>query len=163
MIKRILIIAAVLAVFVFVVNNRQSTAVDFSKANQVAKGISDTFVSQAEAQTPIVNQTGQTLTVTATTTGAGAMTLLAAPSTGVRNYITQVQCVNTSASTQAVASIKSGSTTIWYVGCPPASVNQGIVVFSPPLRQPDTATSLTMTMSAAATTAYMNMSGFTAK
>ncbi len=119
------------------------------------------FVPSAEAQVPPIPQ-AIPVTATATTTGAGAMDLLAAPAANLRNYVYQVFCVNTSASTQMVASLKDGSTTLAYVSCPPAAAATP-VNFNPPLRQPTLGTKLTMTASTATTTAYFYMAGFTAR
>lgn len=135
---------------------------DRSVVDNAPRIFAGALVPNAEAQTPPI-PTAIAVTAYATTTGAGAMDMLAAPATGTRNYVYQVQCVNSSASTQAVAFIKDGSTTLWAVGCPPASTANGVVNFNPPLRQPTSATKLTMTASTAVTTAYFNMSGFTAR
>lgn|GEM_PF-5077651 len=120
------------------------------------------FVPSADAQVPPIPQ-ARPVTAYATTTGAGAMDMLPAPAgSNVTNYIYQAMCVNTSASTQMVAFIKDGSTTLVPIPCAPA-VSPVPVNFNPPLRQPTTGTKLTMTASTATTTAYFYMSGFTAR
>lgn len=121
----------------------------------------DALVMNAEAQTPPI-PSAIAVAAVATTTGAGAMDMLSAPTGQNRNYVYQAICVNTSAATQMVASIKDGSTTLAYVSCPPAAAAVA-VNFNPPLRQPTAATKLTMTASTATTTAYFYMSGFTAR
>lgn len=105
---------------------------------------------------PIVSKAG-------TATDTSAITMLPAPPTGVRNYVYQVQCVNNSASTVAVALIKDGSTVIGQVACPAAGAASAPIRFDPPLKQPTTGTALTMTSTASATTLYYYMSGRTAR
>src|SRR5437762_10683743 len=87
----------------------------------------------AQAPTPAGGPltSANVLTAVGSATDTTAQDMLAAPPTNVRNYVFQAQCINVSASTQAVASIKSGSTVVAYVACPPASTANGLVTFNP--------------------------------
>jgi hypothetical protein len=89
-------------------------------------------------------------------------TLLAAPGTGIRAYITEAQCVNSSASTVSVAKVLDGSTVIWYIPCPAAGAANAPVHFNPPLRVTSNA-AVGMAVSVAITTAYLSASGYTSK
>jgi len=76
-------------------------------------------------------------------TGTTSTSLLAAPASGLRNYITQITVSNSHATvgTDVLIQDGSGGTTLWVI--PAAAVYGGAVVsFPSPLRQPTTATAI---------------------
>lgn len=81
--------------------------------------------------------------ITSAMTGTSSTLLIAAPASGLRNYITQVTFSNAHATvgTDVVLQDGSGGTTLYTI--PAAAVYGGaVVVFPTPLRQPTTATGL---------------------
>lgn len=116
------------------------------------------FFSQAPTS-PLLPTQVETTAVSGAVTDTTATDGLAAPATGLRWYVTQLQCLNVSASTQDSAILKSSTTSMWQVACTPGSVST-VIKFNPPLRQPDTATKLTMTATASATSNYFIMAGY---
>jgi len=81
--------------------------------------------------------------VTAAMTATTSTSVIAAPASGLRNYITSVTVGNSHATVGTFVNLQDGSggTTIWTI--PAASVFGGATIsFSPPLRQPTTATAL---------------------
>jgi hypothetical protein len=109
---------------------------------------------------PIIPTQIETWAFSAGVTDTTATDMLAAPGTGLRWYVTKLQCINVSASTQAIALVKTGSAVDAEVACPPASTANGMVVFNPPIRQSATNTKMTFTSSASVTTNYFIMAGY---
>lgn len=105
-----------------------------------------------------VLSTGTTSTTLTTDTQ-----VIAAQNTGLRLYITDAACVNTSASTVTAAALKNGSTSVYVIPCPPAGATGGRVVFDPPLRMGSTATAFNMAAISAVSTAYFSARGYSAK
>lgn len=80
---------------------------------------------------------------TSAMTGTTSTSLIAAPAAGLRNYLTQITCGNSHATVGTFVNVQDGSggTTIWTL--PAAAVYGGATIhFSPPLRQPTTATAI---------------------
>jgi hypothetical protein len=84
--------------------------------------------------------------------------LLSAPANGLRYYISDVSCVNTSSTVTALA-LRDGTTVIWNVACPVSSV-PSIIKFDPPLRQPTAATAFAANPITAATTVYFQVRAY---
>jgi hypothetical protein len=87
--------------------------------------------------------------ITSAMSGTTTTSLLAAPASGLRNYITQITVSNgsTTVSTDILIQDGSGGTTLYVVPCPAAAVattggGGGTFVFPTPLRQPTTATAI---------------------
>jgi hypothetical protein len=87
--------------------------------------------------------------ITSAMTGTTTTSLLAAPASGLRNYITQITVSNgsTTVSTDILIQDGSGGTTLYVVPAPAAAVattggGGGTFVFPTPLRQPTTATAI---------------------
>jgi hypothetical protein len=87
--------------------------------------------------------------ITSAMTGTTTTSLIAAPASGLRNYITQITVSNgsTTVSTDILIQDGSGGTTLYVVPCPAAAVattggGGGTFVFPTPLRQPTTATAI---------------------
>lgn len=81
--------------------------------------------------------------VTSAMTGTTSTSVVAAPASGLRNYITQITVGNSHATVGTFVNIQDGSggTTIWTI--PAAAVYGGATInFDPPLRQPTTATAI---------------------
>lgn len=81
--------------------------------------------------------------ITTAMTGTTSTSLIAAPASGLRNYITQITVSNSHATvgTDVVIQDGSGGTTLYTI--PAAAVYGGAVVtFPTPLRQPTTATAI---------------------
>lgn len=81
--------------------------------------------------------------VTGAMTGTTSTSLIAAPASGLRNYITQLTCSNSHATVGTFVNVQDGSggTTIYTV--PAAAVYGGAAItFPAPLRQPTTATAI---------------------
>lgn len=81
--------------------------------------------------------------ITSAMTGTTSTSLIAAPATGLRNYITQITVSNAHATVGTDIAIQDGSggTTLYTI--PAAAVYGGaVVVFPTPLRQPTTATAI---------------------
>ena len=111
--------------------------------------------NEMEAQSPPVPTRLLSVGTTSTTLNTDTQ-LLAAANTGLRYYISEASCVNVSASTVSAAVIKSGTTAVWVIPCPPAGVAQLPTVFNPPLRMPTSAAVLNFAGTTAATTLYFN-------
>ena len=100
--------------------------------------------------------------ITSAMTSTTSTSLLAAPASGLRNYVTHIACYNTDADTNTLINVQDGSggTTIYQVSAP---FGGGATLTLPfPLRQPTTATALfvaNVTTGAATTCAA---SGFSA-
>lgn len=81
--------------------------------------------------------------ITSAMTGTTSTSLLAAPASGLRNYITQITISNAHATqgTDLVIQDGSGGTTLYTI---PAAANYGgsVITFPVPLRQPTTATAI---------------------
>jgi len=81
--------------------------------------------------------------ITSSMTSTTSTSLLAAPASGLRNYITQITCSNNSATTgtEIVIQDGSGGTTLYTI---PAAISFGgaAITFPVPLRQPTTATAI---------------------
>ncbi len=87
--------------------------------------------------------------ITSAMSGTTTTSLLSAPASGLRNYITQITVSNgsTTVSTDILIQDGSGGTTLYVVPCPAAAVattggGGGTFVFPTPLRQPTTATAI---------------------
>ena len=87
--------------------------------------------------------------ITSAMSGTTTTSLIAAPASGLRNYITQITVSNgsTTVSTDILIQDGSGGTTLYVVPCPAAAVattggGGGTFVFPTPLRQPTTATAI---------------------
>ncbi len=87
--------------------------------------------------------------ITSAMSGTTTTSLLAAPASGLRNYITQITVSNgsTTVSTDILIQDGSGGTTLYVVPAPAAAVattggGGGTFVFPTPLRQPTTATAI---------------------
>lgn len=147
------IAAAILAACLF--SELHHAKPDFSKAPHFD------LVPSAEAQV-IQPGSGNIVTAYATTTGSGAMTMLAAPNKQARNYILKAVCVNTSA-TATTALVKDNGTgnVLFPVACPAGL--SGAVDFPTPLPQPTVNATVTMTAAAGETTLYFFMEGFTSR
>lgn len=81
--------------------------------------------------------------ITSAMTGTTSTSLIAAPASGLRNYITQitVSCAHATQGTDIVIQDGSGGTTLYTI--PAAALYGGaVVVFPTPLRQPTTATAI---------------------
>ncbi len=81
--------------------------------------------------------------ITSAMTGTTSTSLIAAPASGLRNYITQITVSNSHATvgTDIIIQDGSGGTTLYTI--PAAAVYGGaVVVFPTPLRQPTTATAI---------------------
>jgi len=81
--------------------------------------------------------------ITSAMTGTTSTSLIAAPASGLRNYITACTFSNSHATvgTDMILQDGSGGTTIWNI--PAAAVYGGAhITFPTPLRQPTTATAL---------------------
>lgn len=80
---------------------------------------------------------------TAAMTGTTSTSLIAAPASGLRNYITQIQCVNSHATVGTFVTVQDGSGGTALMTLAAASVFGGETVTLPvPLRQPTTATAI---------------------
>lgn len=82
-------------------------------------------------------------TITSAMTGTTSTSLIAAPASGLRNYITQITVSNSHATvgTDIIIQDGSGGTTLYVI--PAAAVYGGAVLtFPTPLRQPTTATAI---------------------
>lgn len=122
--------------------------------------------------------TGQTVVTGALSSGTGStvgpgsivmVTPAAGATRGVRNYVYQAACINSS-SGATVAAIWDSSTTgatpgvqlLWYVPCPASAASGGQVNFNPPLTgRPGSA--IGMSTITSVSTAYLTASGFTAR
>ncbi len=112
-----------------------------------------------EAQSPPVPTRLLYTGVTSTTLSTNTQ-MLSAPANGLRYYISDVECVNSS-STASAAQINDGtSTAIWRIPCPPSGVAGGYRHFDPPLRQPTSATAVGMNVSAAGSTNYLSIRAY---
>jgi hypothetical protein len=87
--------------------------------------------------------------ITSAMTGTTSTSLLAAPASGLRNYITQITVSNASITvpTDIIIQDGSGGTTLYTLPCPIGTgtgtgTSGGVFVFPTPLRQPTTATAL---------------------
>jgi len=81
--------------------------------------------------------------ITSAMTGTTSTSLIAAPASGLRNYITQITVSNAHATvgTDIIIQDGSGGTTLYTI--PAAAVYGGAVItFPTPLRQPTTATAI---------------------
>lgn len=82
-------------------------------------------------------------TITSAMTGTASTLLLAAPASGLRNYITSITVSNSSAAigTDVIIQDGNGGTTLYVI---PAAANYGgaTITFPVPLRQPTTATAI---------------------
>lgn len=103
------------------------------------------------------------VTGTTSTTLTTDTQVIAAQNTGIRLYVTEVTCVNTSASTVTAAALKDGSTTKYVIPCPPAGVTGGTKTFDPPFRMPTTATAFNMAAISAASTVYFSARAYSAR
>ncbi len=97
-----------------------------------------------------------------TKTNTTDLVLQNAPSGNLRVYIYMAYCVNTSASTQQMATITWGSTVRSVVTCGPAGIYNKPTYFEPPLAAPQ-ATQVTMQGVGSATTTYLYAAGTTAR
>lgn len=79
-------------------------------------------------------------------------------------YVTEAQCINSSASTVSVGQLlstnaASGQTTLAFLPCPAAGANAPMVPFNPPIKlAANTAMGASMTVSAA--TSYITVGGY---
>jgi hypothetical protein len=81
--------------------------------------------------------------ITTAMTGTTGVSLLAAPATGVRNYVTQITVSNAHATVGTDVAITDGATGATLYTVPAAAVYGGSTLsFPTPLRQPTTATAL---------------------
>jgi len=96
---------------------------------------------------------------TATATDTTSTSLVAAPASGLRNYITQFTVWNSSA-TNTYIKIQDGSggTTIYTLPCP--TVGGSVISLPTPLRQPTTATALYFAANASANAVFISASGY---
>jgi hypothetical protein len=91
--------------------------------------------------------------------GTNTSSLIAAQGAGIRTFITQVHCVNSSASTVTVGRVLDGTTVLAYVPCPATSAVGSVTTFSPPLVGTAN-TALGMAVTVSATTAYATAMGY---
>lgn len=105
--------------------------------------------------------------VKATYSGVGSnvnIELLAAQGANVKLYITEITCVQNSA-TAISASLKDGTNTIWVIPCPVSSGGGGHVTFPHPIQlTANTALNFNITTTLAANQAlYLSAQAFTAR
>lgn len=101
--------------------------------------------------------------ITSAMTGTTSTSLIAAPATGLRNYITQVTVSNSHATvgTDMILQDGSGGTTLYVI--PAAAVYGGAALSFPvPLRQPTTATALYIANVTTGSSTKASASGYTA-
>jgi hypothetical protein len=94
------------------------------------------------------------------------VTLAAAPTAGMRNYLCALQFINTDATVGTEIVVKDGATVLWrgYAQHSVAAVTQpGMVsvVFPVAIRQPSTATALTAACITTSSQTYINAQGYT--
>ncbi len=95
----------------------------------------------------------------ATATDTTSTSLLGAPAAGLRNYITQISVLNTSATTIYVKiQDGSGGTELYDIPAPAGSGST--LTFPTPLRQPTTATAIFFAESATASAVFISASGY---
>ncbi len=87
--------------------------------------------------------------ITSAMTGTTSTSLIAAPASGLRNYITQITVSNSSTTvpTDIIIQDGSGGTTLYVLPCPAGTgtgtgASGGTFTFPTPLRQPTTATAI---------------------
>ncbi len=98
---------------------------------------------------------------TAAMTGTTSTSLLAAPASGLRNYITQITVANSHATVGTVVNIQDGSggTTLYTI--PAASLFGGATLtFPTPLRQPTTATAIFCACVTTGSNTFVSCSGY---
>lgn len=100
-------------------------------------------------------------------TDTSDVTIAAAPASGLRNYLTGIQLINTDATVGTEVVIKDGSTVIFrtFVPASLAAVTQPIpagMTFPTPIRQPTTATALTAACITTSSQTYINAQGYVA-
>jgi hypothetical protein len=95
----------------------------------------------------------------ATATDTTSTSLIAAPASGLRNYITQITVWNSSAvNTYIKIQDGSGGTTLYTLPCP--TVGGSVITLPTPLRQPTTATAIFFAANASANAVFVSASGF---
>jgi hypothetical protein len=97
--------------------------------------------------------------VTTPITDTTAVTLLAAPATGLRNYITQIVVSNAHATIGTNVVIKDGSTVLYTIPAAPA-YGGAVLTFPVPLRQPTTATAITVANLTTSSSTTVSASGY---
>jgi hypothetical protein len=96
-------------------------------------------------------------------TGTTASTLLAAAGTGLRYYVTEVGCINTT--TQGTyADLRNGTNTspAWTVPCPASGAIGSITTYPVPIRMSSTNTTLNMAMGLATNKLIYTMKAYRA-
>jgi hypothetical protein len=97
--------------------------------------------------------------VTAAMTGTTQTLVIAAPATGLRNYITQITVSNSHATVGTDVEIRDGSTLMYVI--PAAAVYGGAVLtFPTPLRQPTTATAINCANGTTGASTRVSASGY---
>lgn len=92
---------------------------------------------------PYANPENMVSGTTAAMTGTTSTSLIAAPASGLRNYITNITCVNSHATVGTLVTVQDGSGgTALYTLAAGSLFGGASVTFPVPLRQPTTATAL---------------------
>lgn len=96
---------------------------------------------------------------TATATDTTSTSLIGAPATGLRNYITQITVWNASAANSYVKiQDGSGGTTLYVIPAP--TLGGSVITFPTPLRQPTTATAIYFAANASMNAVFVSASGY---
>ncbi len=95
-------------------------------------------------------------------TDTSDLALQAAPGAGLSVYVTMAFCVNSSAATVQTATIKSATTVMAVVNCPPAAKYSDPTYFDPPLKMAPNA-AITMQGTGSVTTTYLFAEGTVAR
>ncbi len=99
--------------------------------------------------------------ITSAMTGTTTTSLIAAPASGLRNYITQCTFANTHATVGTMMNLQDGSggTTIYSAPAAPA-FGGATITFPVPLRQPTTATALFVANVTTGANTFVSCSGY---
>jgi hypothetical protein len=101
--------------------------------------------------------------ITTAMTGTTSTLLLPAPATGLRNYISQITVSNSHATVGTDVILQDGNAGTTFYNIPAAAVygGPGVVNFSPPLKQPSTATALYCNNVVTGSSTKVSANGFT--
>lgn len=100
---------------------------------------------------------------TSAMTGTTSTLVLAAPAAGLRNYVTNITCVNSHASVGTLVTVQDGSGgTALYTLAAASLFGGSSVVFPTPLRQPTTATGMYVANVTTGANDFCSMTGFKA-
>lgn len=113
--------------------------------------------------TPYAVGSSLTSGLTTAMTGTTSTLLIAAPATGLRNYITALSCGNSHATVGTFVELQDGSGGTTFFTVPAAAVYGGAIPsFPAPLRQPTTATGLYVKDTTTGANVVCSASGFAA-